>query len=122
MMYGAFPLDPETVTFATLQGQVSISASGGASANSSCMDAFDANSALVGSSTGTSGIGAYIQLSVAAAGGIRSIVLTGMGADNSFVDDNLSFTPVPEPTSPALGGIALAGAACRRWCRQRTAG
>jgi hypothetical protein len=114
---GGRPIDPETIAFATPQGQVSIFASGGFSANSFRIDAFDAGGSLIGSGTGTSGVGAYVQLSVAAAG-IRSVVLTGTGAAPFFVYDDLSFTSVPEPSSLALTGVALAGAACRRWRRR----
>ncbi len=58
-------------------------------------------------------------LSFSVPGGISSMTLAGFDAGNVptfFAMDDLALTPIPEPSSLALAGVALAGAACR-WRR-----
>lgn len=111
---GGVPTDPETIVFSNLQTTVSIFASGGDTANSFSMQAFDDGNALVGSSSGPNVAGAYVQLSIISASNIRRVVLTSFAGDNSFVYDSLFIHAVPEPSSFLLMGGAGIAWFCRR--------
>ena len=128
--FGNFPTgtatDPETLTFASTQSQVSIMAAGGLLAHQFLIQGFDPNGNLVNSQTLTTQ--GWSQLTVSG-GDIQSVVLTEIGgAYDSWVYDDLSFTPdgsaavagsgdpvsapAPEPCGLvllSLGGVGLAG-------------
>lgn len=108
---GGLPTDPETISFTNLISDFSIFASGGFNSNTFQLQAFDINNLLLGTNAITTAVGKYGQLSFSSSlGNISRVVLTGIGGDNTFVYDNLSFTPasksVPEPGS-VLGLIAF---------------
>ncbi|WP_322731297.1 hypothetical protein [Nostoc sp. ChiQUE01b] len=103
---GGVPTDPETITFNTLLNSVSIFAASANDTATFTLEAFDRNNLLVGSNTITTQPSTYSQLSVSSASGnISRIVLTSRD-DNYFVYDDLSFTPVPEPSS-VLGTLTF---------------
>jgi hypothetical protein len=115
LLNGGVPRDPETLTFSTPLSSISIWASGGAAPNTFRMDAFSSGGALVGSSTQSSTVGAYAQLSIAnPSQPISRVVLTGIGGDPHFVYDDLEFTFVPEPAGVPVGAFVLAGMLRRR--------
>ena len=103
---GGVSADPETISFDTLLNSVSIFASGGDKTATSTLEAFDMNNLLVGSNTITPQSGTYGQLSVSSASGSISRIVLSAEGDNAFVYDDLSFTPVPEPSS-VLGTLAF---------------
>ncbi len=108
---GGLPTDPETISFTDLIGDFSIFASGGSNSNTFQLQAFDINNLLLGTATITTAVGEWGQLSFSSSlGNISRVLLTGIGANNTFVYDNLSFTPasksVPEPGS-VLGLLAF---------------
>lgn len=108
---GSLPTDPETIRFDTPISKFSIFASGGFESNTFQLEAFDINDVLIGTTAITTVAAQWGQLSFSQTmGNINRIVLTGVGIDNTFVYDNLSFTPastsVPEPTS-TLGVLAF---------------
>jgi hypothetical protein len=103
---GGVPTDPETISFDMLLTSFSIFAASGSGTNTFGLQAFDINDLLVANDTVTTSSGTWSQLSVSSdSGNISRVVLTGIGSDNAFVYDNLSFTPastsVPEPNSMA---------------------
>lgn len=103
---GGVPRDPETINFDTLLNRVSIFAASGFGTNTFKLEAFDMNELLVGSDTITTQPGTYDQLSVSSASGDISRIALSAGSDKAFVYDNLSYTPVPEPSS-VLGTLAF---------------
>ena len=113
MQNGGVPRDPETINFTSPNITVTIFASGGGQAATFRMDAFDSVGTPAGSFTATNTPGQYATLSVTSAVvPIHRVVLTELTGDNGFVYDDLTFTPIPEPTSAAL--VALAGLLARR--------
>lgn len=109
--------DPETISFDTPLTRVSIFASGGFDRSTFQLDAFDINNLLVGSSVITAPPGTYRRLSVSSTSGdISQVILTETGVDDAFVYDDLSFTPVPEPSSVLS---TLAGAFGTGWMLKR---
>jgi hypothetical protein len=114
LLDGGSPIDPETITFSNLASQFSIFASGGSSASSFQLQAFDINNSLLGSSTISTAAGQWDKLSfTSASGGIKQVILTGTGS--VFVYDNLTVDSVPEPLS-ILGSLTAGafGLALRR--------
>jgi hypothetical protein len=118
---------PETITFDSTQSQVSIWAAGGLLPHQFLIQGFDASNSLVDSQTLTTQNWSELTVS---GGGIQSVVLSEIGgAFDSWVYDDLSFTPdgggsvsvaggpsaadgAPEPGSLvllSLGGFVLAG-------------
>jgi hypothetical protein len=108
---GGIPTDPETIRFDFLVSNVSIFAAGGQSTGivTFTMDAFDANGLLVASDTSTVPSGIYTQLNVSSAVGIERVVLRETNTDfqQAWVYDDLSYTPVPEPSTLLLAGMAV---------------
>ncbi len=70
------------------------------------LDGYD-NSVLVATSDATSS-GGYVPLSVSFPGGMNRVVLSS-GSGLPFVVDDLSFQPVPDPSTLALLGAAVLG-------------
>lgn len=108
---GGIPTDPETISFADPISDFSIFASGGFESNTFQVQAFDINNLLLGASTINTAVGEWGQLNFSSSlGNISRVILTGIGGDNEFVYDNLSFTPasksVPESGS-VLGLLAF---------------
>ncbi len=103
---GGVPTDPETITFNTLLNSVSIFAASANDTATFTLEAFDRNNLLVGSNTITTQPSTYSQLSVSSASGNISRIILTSGDDNYFVYDDLSFTPVPEPSS-VLGTLTF---------------
>ena len=125
---------PETITFDDPQSSVSIWAAGGWLSRKFQLQAFGASNNLL--ATDTLSTQDWSQLSVSASG-IQYVVLTELGhAWDSWLLDDLSFTPdasvgvngdpgrAPEPASLVLlglGGAALAGWRWRPWGRAKAA-
>ena len=106
---GGTPTDPESITFDTLQSQVSIFVTPEtttASASRFSMDAYDEGGTLIGSDTANfgEGFGVYLPLTITSPQGIRRVTLTQTlpNGSRSFALDNLSFTSVPEPSTLTL--------------------
>lgn len=103
---GGFASDPLTLTFTNPISQISIFASGGNSTTFR-MQAFDLVGTSVSNVVQTSDAGEYVELSVISITPMTRIVLSEIGGDDSFVFDDLSFTPVPEPA--VAGAVLLCG-------------
>jgi hypothetical protein len=107
MSDGGLPADPEIIEFDLLMAYVSVYAAGGYNEDTFRMDAYDELGGLIDTATVTTQT--WAELSVSSPAGISRIVLTQTG-DEAFVYDDLSFQPIPEPTTLlllAFGGIAL---------------
>lgn len=120
---GGSATDPETISFTDLIGDFSIFASGGFESNTFQLQAFDINSLLLGTNTINTAVGQWKQLSFSSSlGNISKVVLTGTGADTSFVYDNLSFTTasksVPEPAS-LIGILGLGAFGVTSLCKRK---
>jgi hypothetical protein len=106
---GGIPQGPETVLFATPVDSVSIFGGDHVGGVTLQMQAFNALDQLVATDTETAAEGTYAQLSVAGSS-ITSVTLNAVvSASGAWVFDNLTFNPVPEPTTFALAGISLLG-------------
>ena len=103
---GGVPKDPETILFDYLMTDVSIYAAGGYDLGTFIMQAYNSANILVATDTITTTN--WGPLSVSWAAGIKYVILQETGGDNAFVYDNLSFTPVPEPTTLLLLGFGTA--------------
>lgn len=100
---------PETITFNTPMSSVSIFGGTGYGEQFT-MQAYGTGGTLLDSDTVNVTAGNYEPLDVASSEGITSVVLTGDNGGPSWVYDNLSATPVPEPSYlafPAVGFTAL---------------
>jgi len=109
---GGIPTDPETISFADPISDFSIFASGGFESNTFQVQAFDINNLLLGASTINTAVGEWGQLNFSSSlGNISRVILTGIGEDNAFVYDNLSFTPARKsvPESGAMLGLLAFG-------------
>jgi len=103
---GGVPKDPETILFDYLMTDVSIYAAGGFNPGTFTMRAYNSANTLVDSDTITTTN--WGPLSVSWAAGIKYVILQEIGGDNAFVYDNLSFTPIPEPTTLLLLSLGAA--------------
>ena len=120
---GGLPIDPESISFADPISDFSIFASGGFESNTFQLQAFDINNLLLGTNTITTAVKEFGQLSFSSSlGNISRVILTGIGADNTFVYDNLSFTPVsksvPEPAS-LIGILGLGAFGITSLCKRK---
>ena len=108
------PTDPETITFDTPMGSVSIYAAGGNNANTFVMTGFDTSGALVVSQSVTTQT--YAPLQVSWPLGLRSVRLsvTAPPTNDYFVYDDLFASSVPEPSSALLLGALSAVGLARR--------
>ena len=112
---GGVPRDPETLTFSAPVSSVSIFASGGGQSTVFRMEAFTAGGIGVGSSTGNSPIGGYVQLSIPnPTQPIGRVTLTEVGGDAAFVYDDLEFTVIPEPATIGAALVTACGLLRRR--------
>ena len=110
---GGLPTDPETISFTDLIRDFSIFASGGFESNTFQLQAFDINNLLLGTDAITTAVGEWGQLSFSSSlDNISRVILTGIGGDNAFVYDNLSFTPASKsvPESGSVLGLLAFGA------------
>jgi hypothetical protein len=96
----SYAVAPETITFDTPMTSVSIfAAGGGGEYGPFTMQAFDVGGLPLDTDTVDSPPNGYGELSVSSPEGIHSVVLTIDVGFTSWVYDNLSATPVPEPNS-----------------------
>jgi len=103
---GGVPKDPETILFDYLMTDVSIYAAGGNWPSTFTMQAYNSINILVDTDTITTTD--WGPLSVSSAAGIKYVILQEIGGDNAFVYDDISFTPVPEPTTFLLLSLGAA--------------
>lgn len=120
---GGLPIDRQSISFADPISDFSIFASGGFESNTFQLQAFDINNLLLGTNTITTAVKEWGQLSFSSSlGNISQVILTGIGADNTFVYDNLSFTPVsksvPEPAS-LIGILGLGAFGITSLCKRK---
>jgi hypothetical protein len=117
---GGKPTDPETILFDSPMQSVSIFAAGGFDTKHFTLQAFSFGGLLLDSQSIDTK--SFNLLAVNSVAGIRKVVLTSSGGSVGFVYDDLSFTPVPEPSVVYLFGAMLAAGlvfrqrqvACRR--------
>jgi hypothetical protein len=110
---GGFARAPESLLFDPPISEASIYAGVGDS-HLFRMDAFDANGLLVDTDLAGLGASSYVQLSVSGAA-ITRIELSAQKGDDEFVFDDLTFTPVPEPSTLALALLGALALALRRF-------
>ena len=97
---GGIPRPPEMIMFETPVTSVSIFAGDG-NVHTFTMEAFDSAGQSLALDTRSNVGGEYVELSVSGSD-IRSVVIDRPnGADDGFVFDDLTYTPVPEPTRDA---------------------
>ena len=113
----SYAVGPETITFDTPMTSVSIfAAGGGGEYGPFTMQAFDAGGLLLDADTEDSPPSGYAELNVSSPEGIHWVVLTIDVGFTSWVYDNLTATPVPEPESLSLFffGFTVLLLFCRR--------
>jgi len=120
-MGGGVPRDPFEILFDVANEFVSLFASGGFNANTFRLDAYDEGGTLVDSDTVATAVGTWGEMRVEAGAGIARVVVTGTGPSGTFVFDNLSYQPVPEPGSLTLLGVGVAGLLGYGWRRRQKA-
>jgi hypothetical protein len=101
---------PETITFDTRMSSVSIFAGNAINGEQFTMQAYGGTgNSLVDSETVTASAGTWEQLNVDSSAGISSVVLSANGGAASWIYDNLSATPAPEPSFSAFSAAGFIG-------------
>jgi hypothetical protein len=114
MLNGGRPLDPEHLVFSTPITSISIFASGGFSPATFALSGFDAANNRIGTTIIDTAAGQWGQLTLSG-GNMFTVTLVEISNRSSFVYDDLSFTPVPEPATLAFLGLG----ATILWRRRR---
>lgn len=103
---GGIPTDLETITFDNLMKSVSIYCNGSRYDAQFKISAYDINMNLIDSRILDSPSYNWTQLSINSEYGIKRVVLEETGYPY-FVYDDLSFQPIPEPTTVLLLGLSM---------------
>ena len=118
---GGAPISPEELTFTTPINQVSIFAASVDSSHAAnfTLTAYDAQGHLLGSNSLTLQVIQWGQLSFSAPS-ISKVVLNETTNAHTFVFDDLSYQPVPEPASLLVLGLGVGIVGCRRPKKSQT--
>ena len=117
MSNGGLPIGPETVDFSSPVTLVSLFTAVKTSGLPIELDGY-LGSALVASDGATS-TGNYEELSVSSPAGMDHVVITRSTGSSDFVVDDLSFQPVPEPSTLAILVAVGVGLLAYAWQRNR---
>lgn len=108
---GGRPFGPQTISFAGGASAVSIYGASGDGTTRFTMQSFDENGTQLGQVI-VSASDTWEE--IALSGGNIAYVVISSDGDDTFVMDDLSWTAIPAPSSMALAGVLVLGAARRR--------